>query len=254
MLPYTQSGSGNTLVLLHGFCEDKTCFNEQVFLLQSRFRIITIDLPGFGEAPVYNSVTMEQMADEVYSTLQELQVTSFVLCGHSMGGYVSLAFAQKYPSLLKGLILLHSTAASDTDERKEKRDQAVSFIQQHGTYEYVKHFIPPLFAAEHSNQPYVAARVERAARIAPHALTAALHAMKSRHDSLDWIRHTSIPVAYIAGRHDALIPIDALMHQAVQLKNGYIKVLENSAHMGMIEETEACAAALVEFTHYCFEC
>jgi pimeloyl-ACP methyl ester carboxylesterase len=254
MLPYTQSGSGNTLVLLHGFCEDKTCFNEQVFLLQHHFRIITLDLPGFGEAPVTHPIQIDHMADALFHTLEQLNIHTCVLCGHSMGGYVALAFAKKYSHMLKGLILLHSTAAADTDERKQKRDQAVAFIQTHGSAAYVKNFIPPLFAPAHRNEHYVAAGISAALSISPEGLTAALLAMKNRFDSLDWIQHTTQPVAYIAGRYDELIPVDMLMKQAVKLKKGYITVLENSAHMGMVEEPEACASALAEFTQYCFEC
>jgi pimeloyl-ACP methyl ester carboxylesterase len=253
MLPYTQSGSGNALVLLHGFCENKTCFNKQVFLLNKHFTIITIDLPGFGDAPVQQHISIEQMADAVHETLAQLNVSNYVLCGHSMGGYVALALAKKYPDKLKGLVLLHSTATADNEERRLKRDQATAFINEHGAEPYVKNFIPPLFAENHQQEEYVVEFISEALRIHPQGLTAALQAMKNRFDSVDFITQTDMPVAYIMGRHDALIPVNMLLQQVSKLKWGYAKILENSAHMGIVEEPENCAAALKEFTQYCFD-
>lgn len=253
MLPYTQTGSGHALVLLHGFCENKTCFNKQVLLLNKHFNVFTLDLPGFGDAEVQPNTSMEQMADAVHETLAQLNVSSYVLCGHSMGGYVALAFAKKYPEKLKGLILLHSTATADNEERKLKREQAIAFINEYGAEPYVKNFIPPLFAENHQQEAYVQEFINEALRIHPQGLTAALQAMKNRPDSVDFITQTEMPVAYIMGRHDALIPVNMLLQQVSKLKRGYAKILENSAHMGMVEEPEKCAAALQEFTQYCFD-
>src|ERR1043166_2890153 len=102
MLHYLKSGSGFPLVLLHGFCENHACFTNQARFLQDHFQVITLDLPGFGESSPLPHWSMESMAEELNRFLDELHVESCILFGHSMGGYITLAFAEQFPGRLKG--------------------------------------------------------------------------------------------------------------------------------------------------------
>lgn len=253
MLHYKQSGSGYPVVLIHGFCENNTCFNKQVLLLNELgIQTITPDLPGFGGSASSVVSTMEAMADELAKLLTDIRAQKYVLVGHSMGGYVSLALAKKHPDLIAGIGLLHSTAAADTEVRKQKRDQSIRFISQHGVDAFVSNFIPPLFAPNFPEKNLVAEAVNEAKRTTVEGLCGALIGMKNRPDSTSFISQLQTPVMYIAGQHDTLIPLKAVYEQSALLKNGTIHILRDSAHMGMIEEPEKCAAHIASFVRDCY--
>lgn len=105
MLYHQTSGSGNTIVLVHGFCENNTCFDKQVLLLNKRHFVVSVDLPGFGKSESIPNTSMNSIADLLYLTLQKLNITKPVIIGHSMGGYVALAYAKKYVASMSGIIL-----------------------------------------------------------------------------------------------------------------------------------------------------
>jgi pimeloyl-ACP methyl ester carboxylesterase len=253
MLHYQASGVGHPIVLVHGFCENSTCFNKQVLLLNLQgFCTITVDLPGFGQSKAVPDITIEGMADMLEKTLQKININKVVVLGHSMGGYITLAYAKKYQERLAGFGLLHSTAAADTDDRKSKREQSITFIKSHGVYPYVSNFVPPLFAPHYKIVEDIDAAVEQAINTTSDGLCYALQAMKDRPDSLEFISQTGLPVLYIAGEHDQIIPLDAILKQASTLQNGKLCLLKNAAHMGMIEQADTCASQIVEFTNYCF--
>jgi pimeloyl-ACP methyl ester carboxylesterase len=252
MLHHQTSGSGNTIVLVHGFCENNTCFNKQVLLLNGQHQVITVDLPGFGKSTIGNHpATMSSMADALHLTLKNIGVSKPVIVGHSMGGYVTLAYAKKYITDLAGIILLHSTAVADTEERKAKRLQAIDFIKQNGSETYIRNFIPPLFAEKNKGAEMVAEVLTQGLTCTAEGLTEALLAMKERNDSLDFISSTHLPVGYIAGKEDTIIPLNDLLKQSSLLHNGMITVLNESGHMGMVEEPSKCAQALAAFVSYC---
>jgi pimeloyl-ACP methyl ester carboxylesterase len=131
MLHHQISGNTkDTIVLVHGFCENHTCFNYIVSLLSSKFKIICPDLPGFGKSKLLENTSMDEMADCLKELLDNLSISKCVMLGHSKGGYVSLAFANKYPEFLSAIGLLHSTALADSAERLEKRKQIIKFIEE----------------------------------------------------------------------------------------------------------------------------
>ncbi|MFA6262428.1 MAG: alpha/beta hydrolase [Bacteroidia bacterium] len=252
MLFLQTSGTGPNLVLLHGFCENSTCFNEQVFLLKDFFSVTVIDLPGVGKSPYMENLSIEKMADAVHHTLQENGIQEMVMIGHSMGGYVTLSYAKKYEETLKGFGLLHSTANPDNEERKLKREQAMAVISEKGHEHYVRQFIPPLFAPGYANKAKLDFMVEEGLKTSRNAVLGQILSMKQRPSSREFIQETNLPVFFMAGKMDAIIPEKDMIEQAAMVKQGYINVLENSAHMGMIEEPDACATAIREFTTTCF--
>lgn len=252
MLFLQTTGSGPNLVLLHGFCENSTCFNEQVFLLKDFFSVTVLDLPGVGRSPYMENLSMEKMADAVHHTLHENGIQEMVLIGHSMGGYVALSYAKKYGETLKGFGLLHSTANPDNEERKLKREQAMAVVSEKGHEHYVRQFIPPLFAPGYSNSAKLDFMVEEGLKTSRNAVLGQIYAMKLRPTSRDFIQEINLPVFFMAGKMDAIIPEKDMVEQAATVTQGYIRVLENSGHMGMIEEPEACASAIREFATSCF--
>jgi pimeloyl-ACP methyl ester carboxylesterase len=250
MLHYSNSGNGNTIVLIHGFCENNTCF-KQVLSFIAGYKVITIDLPGHGKSPVIASFNMDQLADEIKSVLDKEQIASCIMVGHSMGGYATLAFAKKYGSMLKGLGLFHSTAAADNDERKVKREQAVRVIGEKGSVPYITNFVPPMFAPE-TSKTIVAERLNENSTIPAEALIACLEAMKERPESKTFLTETELPVLFVVGKQDGLIPEKDMLAQAADCKQSSLAYLEHSGHMGMLEEPEKTGEGLRKFAEYCF--
>lgn len=251
MLHYTGNGVGNTIVLIHGFCENSTCFNEQVFLLQAHCNVITIDLPGHGQSPEMNSFSMEKVADKICEILDAEKVSSCVMIGHSMGGYVTLAFAKKHPERLRGFGLLNSTANADSDERKARREQAIRLIQDKGADLYVHNFIPPLYAEGFSTE-IIAERQAANKHLSAQTLIACLTAMKNREDSNTILTQTTLPIAFFIGKKDALIPMQDMLKQATLAKTASVVLLNDAAHMGMLEEPEKVAEGIKAFADFCF--
>jgi pimeloyl-ACP methyl ester carboxylesterase len=252
MLHYTQAGEGNVIVLLHGFCESNTCFSEQVFFLSKNYRIITPDLPGFGKSDVIQGASISQWADEIKKVLDKEQVSQCLMMGHSMGGYVTLAFAKKYASRLKGIGLLNSTALADSEERKEKREQTIGFIQSNGVSAYVRSFIPPLFHTEFKDNKIIESIIQEASEFSAEGIVAALQAMKQRDESTKMLEQISLPVLFLAGKYDSLIPYPSNIEQAVMCKKAEICLTQHSAHMSMLEEPSVVNNAIKNFAEACF--
>jgi pimeloyl-ACP methyl ester carboxylesterase len=251
MLHYTtHSGTGNTIVLIHGFCENSTCF-KQVLSFIAGYNVITIDLPGHGKSPVIAPLSMEKLADEVKAVLDKEAVTQCILIGHSMGGYATMAFAKKYGSMLKGFGLFHSTASADNDERKAKRDQAINVIGEKGAEFYITGFVPPMFAPD-APKALIEQRLGENKTIPAEALKACLSAMKERPDSKVFLTETHLPVLFVVGKQDGLMPEKDLLTQAASCKQSKLVYLEHSGHMGMLEEPEKAGEGLNSFAEYCF--
>ena len=246
MLRYQKTGSGFPVVLLHGFCENNTCFNQQVLLLKEHFTLIAPVLPGTTMADFPTAKSIENMADDVQELLASLAIKQCVMCGHSMGGYVTLAFAKKYPTLLTGIGLLHSTALADDDARKEKREQTKRVIETKGAPFFAKGFIPGLFA-ENTPTNLITDFVSVAELLTDDGLIAQVNAMKNRPDYTAFIAHCTLPVFWAIGKHDPLLPEDSLFKQALLAKTAYIAYWTNSSHMGHVEQPQELAKHMIRF-------
>ncbi len=246
MLTYNRKGQGRPLVLIHGFCENNTCFNEQVLLLHDSYDVITPNLPGIAGSTLVEDTTMESIAKELHQLFKALQLEKPIIIGHSMGGYVTLAYAMQYPGQFAAIGLLHSTAAADSSERKLKREQAVSFIQINGAQVYATNFIPPLFYNQ-SNKLAIEACVNEVSTFTNEGLILALTAMKNREDHTALLSTLSVPVFFGIGKYDSLIPEEVMFNQATLCKQAYVAYLKNSGHMGHIEEAQLLASHVRRF-------
>lgn len=251
---FEEHGSGNPpLVLLHGFTESLKIWDEYRKILSSSFRLILIDLPGHGRSSILDQVhSMDLMADSVNAVLDHLNIPAAVMVGHSMGGYVALAFARKYSRMLRGLGLFHSTSLADTDEVKEARDRAIEIIKaNHGRF--LLNFIPDLFAPETKDlyQNEIQYLVDEASNMDPKALIAAQEGMKQRTSTLDVLINAPFPVMFIAGQKDSRVPFENIWVQMALTETAYSLILRNVGHMGFIEAKIQCLDFIESFTRAC---
>jgi pimeloyl-ACP methyl ester carboxylesterase len=248
-LSYSVLGNGKTIVLLHGYLESKEIWGDFAEDLSGNFRVIVPDLPGHGSSGLPDgNLSVERMAELVKSILDKEDVEKCLLVGHSMGGYVALAFLDLFPEMLNGLSVFHSSPYADTDEKKQNRDREINIIRQGKKAQvYTAHF-PNTFAKE--NVEIFANEIEkckaRAKNMSDEGIIAALEAMKNRPDRSMLLKGTKIPVQYIIGEKDNFIPMEIL--NKLQLPdNSEVVVLENSGHMGFIEEKENALEAIGGF-------
>lgn len=255
IISYKVAGIGNPVVLLHGFGEDSNVWNEQVAFLENDYQLIVPDIPGSGASELAGDVSMEGIADVIKQITDAEETDLFVLLGHSMGGYATMAFAEKYPEMLKGFGLVHSSAYGDTEEKKETRKKGINFINEHGANEFLKTVIPNLFSEKtKTERPEL---IEDFTKTLPEfskpALIEYYEAMMARPDRTETLIHTKAPVLFIMGEHDKAVPFEDSLKQSSLPSVSYIHVLHNSGHMGMQEETDKMNNAIKEFLDEVFK-
>ena len=254
LLHFHDEGQGKIIVLLHGFLESHSIWKHFSKELAKEYRIISIDLPGHGRSHgTADILSMEEAAKEVHAVLEEAGVENCFMVGHSMGGYVTLAFAELFPHMLKGICLFHSTASADSEEKKAGRNRSIEAVRKNHTT-FISNLIPSLFAEQ--NREKLHSEIEDLKKLAQktsaHSITAALGGMRDRKDRTSLLKSFRFPVLYIPGRHDIVIPVDSLIAQAGLPKNALTLVLEDSGHMGFIEEPEESLVIVQNFARSCF--
>jgi pimeloyl-ACP methyl ester carboxylesterase len=247
---YTEEGKGYPLVFLHGFCETHEIWRGFGERLSHEFKVYTLDLPGFGQSPLSPyEVSIDMIANEVYEWLLARNISECVMIGHSLGGYVTLEIAKKFPNILKAFGLVHSTAYADTPEKKENRTKSMEFIEKHGLDTFIDSFVSNLFYEKRKEDfTEQIAWVKQIAKSTPQdTVLKYTAAMRDRDDSIWFIKEYDKPILFIAGEHDSIIPINKSKEQIKWMKHPYIKLMPDVGHMGMIENHEECVNAIKRF-------
>ncbi|MFY7827722.1 MAG: alpha/beta fold hydrolase [Flectobacillus sp.] len=232
------------VVLLHGFGEDSTVWLGIVPYLQKSLLVFT---PDYAKETALK--TMDEYADFVAKQLQEAGVSQCTVIGHSMGGYIALAFAEKYPNMITGLGLFHSTAYGDSEERKALRLKNVDFLKTHGTEVFIKNFTPNLYSEEFNaqNPEVVQKHIDYSSQLPVEALMVAMDAMRIRPDRREILANAKYPVMMIIGKKDKSIPVADALEQLALASNTSSLVLDTVGHMGMYEEPEECVRFIKKF-------
>jgi len=242
-ISYRLIGQGKPVVLLHGFGEDSHIWDEQIDALQHQYQLILPDIPGSGASatlPIdYKAASIDLFADIIYQLLQHLSITSFVMLGHSMGGYITLAFAEKHPEMLLAFGLIHSTAFADSLEKKEQRQKSIELIGTYGSHAFLKNTIPNLFSNRYKQeQPQqINELIEQSKNFNSIALQQYTYAMQQRADKTVVLKNASVPVLVMIGTDDVAAPMNDVLQQVYLAEESYIHILEQTAHMGMWEST-----------------
>jgi pimeloyl-ACP methyl ester carboxylesterase len=239
MLNSKVEGAGLPVVFLHGYGEDLSLWGGISSSLSKNFQIISIDLPGFGQSPAIDPpFTLSDIANIVIAHVKnELKVNQFVVFGHSLGGYVSLALTESHPHSVFAFGLINSTSFADTQEKKENRGKTIDFINKHGAHFFLKSFVPNLFTPENQqNLSHEVARVAQMGANLPNSvLTAYMSAMQHRPDLSPLLsQHKNILL--VAGLLDPHFLYKDILLEAGLLKDSRNShLLEKVAHMSMIE-------------------
>lgn len=244
---YKDLGSGACLVLLHGYLESGEIWNEFAALFSRQCRVIVPDLPGHGLSGTWGKVhTMEEMAGAIRGILEAEGIEKILLAGHSMGGYVTMAFADLYPGYLSGYVLFHSTCFADTEEKKKNRQREISLVMCGKKCQIVNVNIPKGFANE--NVERLKDQVERARTIAldnpEEGIVAILNGMMRRPDRTRVLQDSSLPLLIIGGMKDNYIPVEVFEKLVSLAPHAKVLRLNGSGHMGFIEEPEKAAGAI----------
>ena len=247
-ISYRITGKGRPLVLIHGFGEDGNIWQKQVEVLKDHFQLIVPDLPGSGKSEMIEDMSIDGMAEVIKAILEMVTKKEAMVIGHSMGGYITLALAEKYPRLFSSIGLVHSTAFADSEEKKLNRLKSIEFIKNNGAYEFLKTAIPGLFGGSWSkdHQEEISALVEEGKNFTDEAIIQYYYAMINRPDRTLVLKNFSKPVMFIMGEHDTVVPFKQSLQQSYMPSRSYIQVLRRSAHMGMWEEPVEMSNALLQ--------
>lgn len=246
MLDYTISGTGSKpLVLLHGFMENSTIWQDMEPYLSSAFRLIKIDLPGHGDSPVYAEIhTMELMAGKVKEVMNHLEINKFHLLGHSMGGYVALAFAQHWGQYLESLTLFFSTYTPDDEDKKELRRKSMRIIRE-SLHTFVNSGVPNLFSI--NDREALQDKINLAKSIAcstdAEGIVAATKGMIERTDKREVLENFNHKILILAGKHDNAIKTENMIANLPERQNIRSYILD-CGHNGHWEKPEICASII----------
>ena len=240
-LAYERRGKGTPLVLIHGYPLDHHLWDEVVPLLEGTFDVILPDLRGFGESTLGDySPRMEDYASDIAGLLDYLGIQKTAIAGHSMGGYVALAFLRQYPQRVRGLGLVSSQVLPDPPDRKEGRYKSAADVAENGIASVVA-TMTPKFTSNEKLQGFARTSMERQQ---PTAYIAALKSMAERMDSTSLLSSLNVPVVIVHGDSDALIPIDRAREVKAALPKAHFVEISGVGHMPMMEAKEKTAEAL----------
>jgi pimeloyl-ACP methyl ester carboxylesterase len=245
-----------TIVFLHGFAESHAIWADFTRDFPGQYKVLALDLLGHGanrpSAP--DDYTMEAQARYVAEQLREEAVKQAVVVGHSMGGYVALALAEAYPELVSGLVLFHSTALPDTEEKKANRDKNQEFVRRHGVQKFMDSFIRPLFAPANRDQLQQAQELlENIGKATSQAtVLGGLEAMKNRPDRTEVLKAAKFPVLFIGGKEDVAVPIESLLPQLALPAQSHALLLADVGHLGYLERPAHTRQAVLAFAEQVF--
>jgi pimeloyl-ACP methyl ester carboxylesterase len=251
---YQKSGQGFPLLLIHGFTEDAEVWNSQVNELSKNYLVITPDLPGSGNSIwKEEGIIIELMASFIQEIIVQENIDEFVLFGHSMGGYIALAYAEKYPHKLKALGLIHSTAFEDDEEKKTNRRKSMALIQNHeqGKEVFLQAMIPNLYAE--SNRIKVKDKINEhltmAYKISSMQLVQYYQAMIDRPNRISVLENFKKPILFVIGFYDNAVSYSSSLQQCHLPLVSKVSILREVGHTSMYEASEQLTATMNSFTN-----
>ncbi len=253
LLDFGDDGPGHVVVLLHGFPLDRTMWSGQIGEIGEAYRLITPDLRGHGRsaAPPERVYTMDAMADDVIETLDALSIKEkVVLGGLSMGGYVALSAARRYPERFRALMLFDTKASGDSPEAARGRETTAGQIEATGlTDGLIAAMIPRLFAP--LTRELRPERVEPVLAVmrstSPRTIAASLRGMAARPDRTRDLLYITIPTLVVVGGEDVITPVADARSMVEELRNATLAIIPDAGHMAPLENPTATNLAILSF-------
>jgi pimeloyl-ACP methyl ester carboxylesterase len=249
-LHYTEQGSGRPVLLVHGFPLDVRMWDAQVpALAAAGWRVIAPDLRGFGGSLSETPFTLESLADDVHALAAGVGAIPFVFVGLSMGGYVALAYARKYPADLRALVLVDTKAEADTAEGKQGRAKMIELARKEGSKAVADQMMPKMLAKDAADQrPQTAQALRRIMEACPpKTIEHALAAMRDRPDRSGELAQIKVPTLVIVGESDAITPPAVAESMVSKLPGAQLVVIKGAGHMSPMEQPEQVNRAIKSF-------
>jgi pimeloyl-ACP methyl ester carboxylesterase len=249
---YSDSGTGPVIVLLHGYLESSESWNGFEEKLALAFRVISMDLPGHGLSDCFGEThSMEFMASVVKELLDNLGIKKSFLTGHSLGGYVTLAFLELFPDYLSGYCLFHSQPFADSTETLEKRTREIAIVKAGKKHLMYPGNVMRMFAP--SNLEMYSEALQRlktiASKIPGEGIISVLKGMMCRPTRLNIMEEGKVPCLWILGSMDNYIPYDIILTKVNLPANARVVILNNSGHLGFIEEEDLSIRLISDFVN-----
>lgn len=238
-MAYTDEGKGTPLVFVHGFPLSRNAWKKQVDALKSEYRVIAPDLRGLGESDGAGDITtMAQFADDVHALCQHLKTGPVVLVGHSMGGYVTLAFARQFPKMLRGLVLVATKAGNDSPEAAAGRRTTADKVRAEGSKVVVDAMTPKMLVAGSTDTAMLEQVRSIMAPSKPEAVIASLLGMAERLDSTPSLASINVPTLVITGADDIVIPPAESEKLSKGIVNAKLELIPRSGHLVAFEKPQ----------------
>jgi len=250
---FTLGETGEPIVLLHGFCEHAGIWQDFAERLAPHHQVIALDLLGHSpntEVSDGISFSIDDMADKVVVLLEHLNIICATVIGHSMGGYVGLNMLKRYPDYLSGLGLFHSTPYPDDEEKKQNRNRMITILKEGRKAQFIELQMSKLTDEEGWNKigkSQQDAIFDMMFSIHQNGMIAALEAMRDRKSTAETLIGTPVPILFILGKKDTIIPVTSLQDVLTAPLYAYTHVIQDAAHLGMFENPDACYSAIKDF-------
>lgn len=247
-MAYTDEGDGIPLVFIHGFPLNRNTWSKQVEVFKSSYRVIAPDLRGLGETEATpGPAPMSCFAEDLNALLHHLGTGPAILVGHSMGGYVALAFAKAFPKALRALVLVGTKAGADSPEGAAARRVMAGKVRAEGTSVVVEAMAPKMLSARHPDEVMSASARAFMASANPEGVISALLGMAERPDAGSWLGKIRVRTLVIAGADDTIIPPSESETLMMGIPSAQLKIIPKAGHLVAFEQPDAFNDALREW-------
>ncbi len=250
-MAYEDQGHGQPLLFIHGFPLNRQMWQPQIETLYTSLRVLAPDLRGHGETqPTHAPYSMDMLADDCATFLDAIGVTQpVVVCGLSMGGYITLAFYRRHHARVAGLILAATRASADTPEGKANRDKSVEQVRELGSQPVVASMLPKMMApSTYSTHPDLVTRVQKIMAVtSPEGMVGALLGLKERPDSTAMLGQIDVPTLILHGLDDQLIPVKEAEVIHAGIKNSHLHLLQDAGHLLNLEQPALFNQVVADF-------
>ncbi len=250
---YRVKGKGSAVMLVHGFIEEGSMWNDALELLAKSYKVVVPDLPGFGKSSLTEEVSIKAYAEYIKAICDKEKIKKLTLLGHSMGGYVTLYFAEKYSGQLNGFGLVNSHCFADAPEKKENRKKSIEFIRKYGSKPFVTELYNSIFhdKFKKKKRKFVDSLIKQASNYTPEALMRATAAMMNRQNKEEVLKNSKVPVLIIGGKEDNSAPLDLVLKQAAMPSIADIHIYGEAKHMSIFERKKEALTAIKAFCDRC---